>query len=205
MGVVAIVILGALKKCSMNVPDALPPSPPPDFTAFQTFGRVIRYYLIPGVFSSALVFGIMTLICRYGKAKERYVHSMDYRHIGFAFSIICALSLILVGAPTLHVRWAYGIWAGVLFGGPLAFWYFAKTKVEEEDALLVRMAACQLETDIEKLRVSLVESKQKNENLSWQAQTAHEQITRLKEEQKAAAEKKIEETKKKGILDSEDF
>jgi hypothetical protein len=127
------------------------------------------------------------------------------RYTRLAIVIISAIALFVMGVPSPYARWTYGVWAGIIFGGPLLYWFLAISYVEDEDKDFAERVRAPMREKIEDLKLSLSRSESHQNDLQYELENARSIIEQLKQNEKAKEEKKLEAVKKKGILDSEDF
>ena len=170
--VIFILISSAIGKCTKNVPDAPPPTVVQEQLPIERLWTGIKTYFAPFVAATLIAFGFLSLLCRYGVMGN--VHSVDYRQIAVVISILSAIALFWPGIPDPYNKWRYGIWAGILFGAPLAFWLFAKTNTQDEDERLVENTKEPFNIAIENLQMELDNAEIKSSNLSYELEEAND-------------------------------
>lgn len=200
--VVGVVFLGAIGKCSREASVAAPPMAP-TLPTWQMIVTGLTQFVIPFIVVSFIVFIVTSLVCRYAKMGE--IHSVDFRQVALCLSGLCAIAIIYPGIPNAYEKWRYGVWAALLFGGPLSFWFLASNHTQCEDEGFRKEIESPLTETIEKLREELSNAESKADSLAYGLTRAKEKITALESSAKAREDRVAEDRKRKGILDSDDF
>lgn len=201
--VVGIVVLSAIGKCSKEIPETPPPFAPRIIPTWEAIGTALSTYVLPFLLVTIAVFAILWFVCRYAKMGD--VHSHDFRQIALCISGLCAVAILYPGIPNMHDKWRYGVWAAILFGGPLSYWFLASTHTQVEDDNLARKVTRPLNETIEKLKRELSDSESEVSNLGYELRQARQEIDRFKTVEKERSDREREDQKRKGILDSDDF
>lgn len=201
--VVGIVVLSAIGKCAKDVPQTPPPFVPRIAPVWEATGTVLSTYVLPFLLVTATVFALFWIVCRYAKMGE--VHSHDFRQIALCISVLSAIALFYPGLPNPYDKWRYGVWAAILFGAPLSFLFLASSHIQIEDERLTKKCTGPLHERINSQEREVSAAESETSNVGYQLQEARQEIVRLREHEKNRIEKERHESKRKGILDSEDF
>lgn len=195
------ILLGGLYQCAAETWVKVEPG----VTGFfNGVGIVLGYYFIPFVGASLVVGFILAQLCR---APRHWGGSpIDFRFGALGISILGASILITFGIPKVEMTWMISMWAGLLFGGPLRFWFLAKRLLPIEERRLKALATKPLQEQLEELKTALTHEESRNYRLSSQLKDLQAEVEKLQRRDKFLSKKEKDDSGEKSthILDSND-
>lgn len=199
--VLTLVILGGVYQCAKETWAKVEPQ----VTGFfNGVGIVLSSYLFPFVVASLTTGFILNQLCKL--PREWGGSPIDFRFSATGISLIAAPILLYFGIPKAEATWMISMWAGILFGGPLHFWFLAKKAIPKEERRLKKAATEPLEEKLEALQGDLSCEENKNYGLSSQLRELQAEVEKLQRRDSFLSKKEKDDSgeKSSNILDSND-